>query len=72
MKAWAKMNKINNTRKPEDYKNGLHRPMILDGGKGKKLKNCCVAENIEHQRKIRESDKIRGNEGDSSPMSKTR
>ena len=27
--------------------------MILDGGEGKKLKNCCVFENIEHQQKIR-------------------
>ena len=53
-------------------KKGLHRPMILDGGEGKKLKNCCVFENIEHQRKIREYDKIRDTEGDSSHMSKAR
>ena len=53
-------------------KKGLHRPMIVDGGGGKKLKNCCVVDNIEHRQKIRESDEIRENEGDSSPMSKTR
>ena len=44
----------------------------MDGGEGKKLKNCCVVENIEHQQKIRESDEIRENEENSSPMSKTR
>ena len=32
-------------------KTGLHRPMIMDGGEGKKLKTCCVVENIEHQQK---------------------
>ena len=53
-------------------KKGIHIPMIMDGGEGNKLKNCCVVENIEHQRKIRENDEIRDNEGDSSPMSKTR
>ena len=29
-------------------KRGVHRPMIMDGVEGKKLKKCCVAENIEH------------------------
>ena len=53
-------------------KKGLHGPMIMDGGEGKKLKHCCVVDNIENQQKIRENDKIRDNEGDSSPMSKTR
>ena len=53
-------------------KTGLHRPMIMDGGKGKKLKTCCVVDNIEHQQKIRENNKIRENEGDRLPMSKTR
>ena len=53
-------------------KKGLYRPMILDEGEGKRLKNCHVVENIEHQRKIRESDEIKKNEGNSSPMSKTR
>ena len=43
-------------------KKGLHRPMVMDGGEGKKLKKCCVVDNIEHQQKIRESDEIRGNE----------
>ena len=42
-------------------KKGLHRKMIMDGGEGKKLKNCVV-ENIETQEKFRESDEIRENE----------
>ena len=29
---------------------GLHRPMVMDGGEGEKLKKCCVIEDIEHQR----------------------
>ena len=44
----------------------------MDKGEGKKLKIFCVVENIEHQQKIRESDEIRENEENSSPMSKTR
>ena len=40
-------------------KKGLHRQMIMDGGEGKKLKNCCVVENIEPQKKLRECDEIR-------------
>ena len=28
---------------------GLHRPMVMDGGEGKKLKKCCVVKDIEHQ-----------------------
>ena len=46
--------------------------MVMDGGKGKKLKKCCVVEDIEHQRGEIENDGIRENEGDSSPMFKTR
>ena len=53
-------------------KKGLHRPMIMGGGEGKKFKKYCVVEDIEHQQKIRENDGIIENEGDSSPMSKTR
>ena len=53
-------------------KEGLHGPMIMAGVEGKKLKNCCVVEDIEHQQKIRENDGIIENEGYSSPMSKTR
>ena len=34
-------------------KKSLHRKMIMDGGEGKKLKNCCVVENIEPQKKFR-------------------
>ena len=34
-------------------KKGLHGPMIMDGGEGKKLKKCCVVKDIEHQQKIR-------------------
>ena len=44
----------------------------MDGGKGKKLKKNYVVKDIENQRKIGENDGIRENEGDSSPMSKTR
>ena len=43
----------------------------MDGGEGKKLKKCCVVEDIEYQKKIIENDRIRDNEGDRSPMSKT-
>ena len=46
--------------------------MIMDGDEGKKLNFLCVVDNIKHQRKIRENDEIRENEGDSSPMYKTR
>ena len=42
------------------------------GEEGKKLKNCCVVENIEPQKKFRECDEIRENEKKCSPMSKTR
>ena len=45
--------------------------MIIYGGEGKKLKHCCVIENIEYQQKIRESDEIRDNKENSSPMSNT-
>ena len=31
-------------------KRGLHRPMVMDGGEGEKLKKCVVKD-IEHQRK---------------------
>ena len=37
-------------------KNGLQRQMIMDGEEGKKLKNGCVVENIEPQKKLRECD----------------
>ena len=53
-------------------KKSLHRQMIMDGGKGNKLKKCCVVENIEPQKKLREYDEIRENEKTFSPMSKTR
>ena len=49
----------------------LHILMVMDGGKGKKLKKCCVVEDIEHQREKRENE-ITENEGVSSPMSNTR
>ena len=32
-------------------KKGLNRPMVMDGGKINKLKECCVVEDIEHHRK---------------------
>ena len=34
-------------------KKGLHRPMLMDGVEGKKLKKYCVVEDIEHQQKNR-------------------
>ena len=34
----------------------------MDGGEGNKLKNCCVVENIEPQKQLRECDEIKGNE----------
>ena len=46
--------------------------MIMDGGEGKKIKKCCVVEDIEHQQKLRENNGIIENEVDISPMSKTR
>ena len=44
----------------------------MDGGEGKRLKNCFVVENIEPQRKLRECDEIKENEKKCSPISKTR
>ena len=29
---------------------GMHGPMLMDGGEGKKLKFFCVVKDIEHQR----------------------
>ena len=43
-------------------KKGLQRQMIMYGGGGKKLKNYCVVENIEHHKKLRECDEIKDNE----------
>ena len=40
--------KIQENRKR--VKRGIHRPMLMDGGEGKKLKTICVVEDIEHQR----------------------
>ena len=71
METCAKTIKGDNTRKSEDSKKFLQRQMIMDGGEGKKLKNCCVVENIEPQKKLRECDEIKENEKKCSPMSKT-
>ena len=46
--------------------------MIMGVGEGKKLNKCYIVEDIEHQRRIRENDGTRENEGDISPMSKNR
>ena len=46
--------------------------MIMEEGEGKKLKNCCVVENIEPQKTLREYDEIKENEKKCSPISKTR
>ena len=55
---------------------GLHRPMLMDGGKGKKLKKCCVVKDIDHQWEKREKRgknyRTTEDEGVCSPMSKTR
>ena len=61
MAACAKIFKRENTGKPEDSKKVLHRQMIMDVGEGKNLKNCCVVENIEPQKKLRECDEIKDN-----------
>ena len=53
-------------------KKGLHRQIIMYGGEGRKLKNCCVVENIEPQQKLRESDEMKDNEENSSPMYNTK
>ena len=48
-----KKSKYNIQENKNTVKKGLHIPMIIDGGEGKKFKKCCVIEYIEHQRKIR-------------------
>ena len=53
-------------------KKGLQRQMIMDGGEVNKLKNCCVVQNIEPKKKLRECDEIKKNENKFSLMSKTR
>ena len=72
MAVCSNKTKRENTGKNKTLKEGLHGTMIMAGVEGKKLKNCCVVEDIEHQQKIRENDGIIENEGYSSPMSKTR
>ena len=59
MAACAKKIKRENRKKKNKFKKGIHRQMIMDGGKGKKFKNCCVVENIEHQNEIREYNEIK-------------
>ena len=34
----------------------------MEEGEGKKLKNCCVVENIQPQKKLRERDEIKEDE----------
>ena len=41
-------------------------------GEGKKLKKCCVVENIESQKKLRERDEIKEKDKKCSLMSKNR
>ena len=43
--------------------------MILNLVEGKKVKYCCVVENIEPQKKLRECDEMKENEKKCSPMS---
>ena len=35
------------------FKKGLHRQMIMDVEENNRLKQCCVVENIEPQKKLR-------------------
>ena len=49
-----KKSKRNKNKNKKTVKKGLHRKMIMDRGEGKKLKKCCVLENIEPQKKLRE------------------
>ena len=72
MAACAKIFKKKIEENQRTVKKGLQRQMILDGGEGKKLKNCCVVENIEPQKQLRECGEIKDNEKKCSPMSKTR
>ena len=52
-------------------KRGIHRPMVMDGDEGKKLKNVVLLRILKISKK-KENDGIKENEGVSSPMSKTR
>ena len=56
----------------KSVKKVLQRQMIMDGEEGKKLKNCCVVEYTESQKKFRQCDEIKENKKKCSPMSKTR
>ena len=53
-------------------KKGLHRPMVMDGSKSKKLKNDVLLRILNISRKIYINDRITEYEGVSSPMFKTR
>ena len=64
--------KRENRRKSEDTKKWLQRQMILHVGEAKNLKNSCVVENIDPQKKFRECNEIKENEKKCSPMYKTR
>ena len=35
---------------------GLHKPLLMEGGKFKKYKKCCVVKDIEHPRGQRGND----------------
>ena len=59
---WRHVPKTLNEKIQENQKTikkGLHRHMIMYGGEGKNLTNCCVVDNIEPQKKVRECDEIR-------------
>ena len=62
MEVYAKKLKEKIQENQKTVKKSIHRQMIMDGGEGKKLKKCCVVENIEPHQKSRESDEIRENE----------
>ena len=46
MAACAKTIRRKDTGNNKRVKRVLHRPMIMNGGKGKKLKKCCVVNGI--------------------------
>ena len=62
MAACAKKIKGKNRKNQKTVKKGLQRQMTMNGGEGKKLKDCCVVENIEPKKQLRECDEIKGNE----------
>ena len=72
MAACAKTIKRENRRKSEDSKKWSTETNDNGWSRRQEVKNDCVVENIEPQKKLRECDEIKENEKKCSPMSKTR